>query len=53
MLIGTLGRYDLIQSLGTMLLKFPAMLLDAGWPVLEWLAQQPLAVWYAPQPSLP
>lgn len=39
--------------LGAALLKLPASLLDAGWPVLEWLARQPLAVWHAPQPSLP
>ena len=40
-------------SLGAPLLKFSAFVLDAGWPVLEWLAQQPLAVWHAPQPSVP
>lgn len=40
-------------AFGAPILKFPAGLLDAGWPVLEWLAQQPLAVWHAPQPSLP
>jgi competence protein ComEC len=40
-------------ALGAPLLQLPAALLDTGWPVLEWLARQPLAVWHAPQPSLP
>ncbi len=51
-LIGTLAAM-IHPSLGTMLLQLPATLLDVGWPLLEWLARQPLAVWYAPQPSLP
>jgi competence protein ComEC len=51
-LIGTVAAM-IDPSLGAPLLKLPALLLDAGWPVLEWLAQRPLAVWHAPQPSLP
>lgn len=51
-LVGTLAAM-IHPSLGAPLLKLPALLLDAGWPVLQWLADQPLAVWLAPQPSLP
>jgi competence protein ComEC len=51
-LIGTLGAM-IHPSLGAPLLKVPLLLLDAGWPALEWLAQLPLAVWHAPQPSAP
>ncbi|MFC4312129.1 DNA internalization-related competence protein ComEC/Rec2 [Steroidobacter flavus] len=51
-LIGTVAAM-IDPSLGAPLLKLPAFLLDAGWPLLEWLARQPLAVWHAPQPSLP
>lgn len=51
-LVGTLAAM-IHPSLGGSLLELPVLLLDAGWPVLEWLAQQPLAVWHAPQPSLP
>lgn len=51
-LVGTLAA-TIHPSLGAPLLKLPALLLDAGWPLLEWLARQPLAVWHAPQPSLP
>ena len=50
-LIGTLAAM-IHPTLGTMLLELPATLLEAGWPLLEWLANQSLAVWYAPQPSL-
>lgn len=51
-LIGTLAA-AIDPALGAVLFKFPTALLDAGWPLLEWLARQPWAVWYAPQPSLP
>ncbi|GFE87919.1 DNA internalization-related competence protein ComEC/Rec2 [Steroidobacter agaridevorans] len=50
-LVGTLAA-TIHPSLGAPLFKLPLFLLDAGWPVLEWLARQPLAVWHAPQPSL-
>lgn len=50
-LIGTLVAM-IHPGLGTVLLEFPATVLNAGWPLLEWLASQPLAVWYAPRPSL-
>lgn len=49
-LVGTLAAC-VAPALGKLLLTVPTLLLDAGWPVLEWLAKQPLAVWYAPQPS--
>jgi competence protein ComEC len=51
-LVGTLAAM-IHPSLGAPLLKLPAMLLDAGWPLLEWLSKQSLAVWHAPQPSSP
>jgi competence protein ComEC len=51
-LVGTLAAM-IHPSLGAPLLELPALLLDAGWPLLEWLSRQPLSVWYAPQPSLP
>jgi competence protein ComEC len=51
-LIGTLAA-AIHPTFGSLLLELPARLLDAGWPLLEWLANQPLAVWYAPQPTLP
>jgi competence protein ComEC len=51
-LIGTLAAV-IHPALGAMVLKLPATVLDAGWPLLEWMAHQPLAIWYAPQPSLP
>lgn len=51
-LVGTLAAV-IHPTLGGPLLKLPALLLDASWPLLDWLARQPLAVWYAPQPSLP
>ncbi|MBL8266629.1 DNA internalization-related competence protein ComEC/Rec2 [Steroidobacter sp.] len=50
-LVGTLAAC-VYPALGKLLLTLPTMLLDACWPMLEWLAKQPLAVWYAPQPSL-
>lgn len=51
-LVGTLAAM-IHPSLGAPLFKLPLLVLDAGWPVLEWLARQPFAVWHAPQPSLP
>lgn len=51
-LLGTLAA-AIHPAAGGLLLQLPAMLLEAGWPLLEWLARHPLAVWYAPQPSLP
>lgn len=51
-LVGTLAAM-IDPALGAPLLRLPLLLLDAGWPVLEWLARQPLAVWHAPHPSLP
>jgi competence protein ComEC len=34
-------------------LAVPVSLLQWTWPLLQWLAQQPLALWYFPQPSVP
>jgi len=51
-LVGTLAA-TIHPAFGAPLLKLPALLLDAGWPVLEWFAEQPWAVWHAPHPSLP
>ncbi len=38
---------------GEWVLALPVALLQWTWPVLQWLAQQPLALWYFPQPSIP
>jgi competence protein ComEC len=38
---------------GEWVLALPVALLQWAWPVLQWLAQQPLALWYFPQPSIP
>lgn len=51
-LVGTLVA-TLHASMGAVLFKVPLALLDASWPVLEWLSRQQFSVWYAPQPSLP
>lgn len=40
-------------AMGTIALKVPVTLLDGSWPVLQWLADQSMSVWYAPQPSWP
>jgi len=34
-------------------LAVPVALLHWTWPVLQWLAERPLALWYFPEPSLP
>jgi competence protein ComEC len=34
-------------------LALPVALLQWTWPVLQWLAEQPLSLWYFPQPSMP
>jgi competence protein ComEC len=36
---------------GEWLLAVPVALLQWTWPLLQWLAEQPLALWYFPQPS--
>jgi competence protein ComEC len=40
-------------TIGTFVLKVPVALLTGSWPMFEWLADQSLSVWYAPQPSWP
>ena len=37
---------------GEWLLAIPAQLLQWTWPLLQWLAERPLALWYFPQPSI-
>lgn len=51
-LVGTIAA-AIHPAAGELLLQFPLLLLDVGWPLLEWLAHHPLAVWHAPQPSWP
>jgi competence protein ComEC len=36
---------------GAWVLALPAQLLQWTWPLLQWLAKCPLALWYFPQPS--
>lgn len=49
-LIGTLASIIYLPA-GSVLLVIPTSVLNAVWPVLERLADLPLAVWYFPQPS--
>jgi competence protein ComEC len=51
-LVGTLAAAAW-PACGAWVLAGPAWVLNQTWPALEWLARQPLAVWHAPQPSLP
>jgi competence protein ComEC len=51
-LIGTLAAV-VHTPLGAMVFKLPAMLLNGSWPMFQWLADQAISVWYAPQPSWP
>ena len=37
---------------GAWVLAIPAALLQWTWPLLQWLAERPLALWYFPQPSV-
>jgi competence protein ComEC len=46
-LFGTLCAAVSVE-LGSTVLGFASQLLDACWPVFEWLARQPLAMWYLP-----
>lgn len=36
---------------GALVLRVPALLLERTWPLLEWLAEQPLSLWFVAQPS--
>ena len=38
---------------GEWVLALPGALLQWTWPLLQWLAERPLALWYFPQPSIP
>jgi competence protein ComEC len=38
---------------GEWVLALPVALLQWAWPLLQWLAERPLALWYFPQPSIP
>jgi competence protein ComEC len=51
-LIGTLAA-AIHPAFGAVVFKVPVMLLDGSWPMFQWLADHPMSVWYAPQPSWP
>jgi competence protein ComEC len=38
---------------GEWALTLPVAVLQWTWPLLQWLAERPLALWYFPQPSVP
>jgi competence protein ComEC len=38
---------------GEWVLALPVAVLQWTWPLLQWLAERPLALWYFPQPSTP
>lgn len=38
---------------GEWVLALPVALLQWTWPLLQWLAERPLALWYFPEPSVP
>jgi competence protein ComEC len=51
-LIGTVAA-AIQPEIGAFVLKVPVALLNGSWPMFEWLAEQSLSVWHAPQPSWP
>lgn len=51
-LIGTVAAMISVPA-GSLVLALPAKVLQWCWPLFDWMAQQPLAVWHFPQPSLP
>lgn len=51
-LIGTVSA-AIHPTIGAFVLKLPVALLNVSWPMFEWLADQPMSVWYAAQPSWP
>lgn len=51
-LIGTVAA-AIHPSLGAAVLTVPVTVLDASWPVFEWLGSHAWSIWFAPQPSLP
>jgi competence protein ComEC len=48
-LIGTLAA-ALHPELGAIVFKVPVTLLNGSWPMFQWLADQSISVWHAPQP---
>jgi competence protein ComEC len=51
-LLGSLAA-AIHHSFGAVILSVPVQALSGSWPLFEWLSQQALSVWHAPQPSLP
>ena len=51
-LIGTVAA-TIHPAIGAFVLKAPVALLNISWPMFEWLADQSMSVWYAPQSSWP
>jgi competence protein ComEC len=51
-LIGTFAA-AIQPTIGAFVLKAPVALLNGSWPMFEWLANQSMSVWHAPQPSWP
>jgi competence protein ComEC len=51
-LVGALAA-ALHPTIGAFVLWMPALFLEWTWPSLEWLAKQPLSLWYVAQPSWP
>ncbi len=51
-LVGALAA-ALHPTIGALALWMPARILEWTWPSLEWLAEQPLSLWYVAQPTWP
>jgi competence protein ComEC len=51
-LIGTVAA-AIHPAAGALVLKVFVALLNGSWPMFQWLADQSMSVWYAPQPSWP
>jgi competence protein ComEC len=49
-LVGALAAILWLPA-GAWVLAIPAQLLEWSWPLLQWLAERPLALWYFPQLS--
>lgn len=50
-LLGALAAVVWLPA-GEWILAFPVQVLNWSWPLLRWLAEQPIALWYFPQPSV-
>jgi competence protein ComEC len=51
-LLGALGS-AIAAPIGTLPLEFASWLLEGVWQPLQWLSDQPIALWHFPTPSLP